>query len=224
MPFILLAWQSLMKIEGNYSLSNLTLDYWLGRGSGTVPPGLLRSPIVGQILQNTLKVALFSGLICAFLGLLIGYGVVRLRGRLLSRLLEQVSFLPYLIPSIAFGAIYLTMFARPVGPIPTLYGTLTILVLISSVKYLPMAARTGTAAMIQVGQELEEAAMVQGAGWWRRFRRVLLPLTKTGAVTGFLFTFISAMKELSLVIILVTPKTATLNTLTYRYAEQGFSQ
>ena len=43
-------------------------------------------------------------------------------------------------------------------------------------------------------------------------------------MSGFLFTFISAMKELSLVVVLVTPRTATLNTLTYRYAEQGFSQ
>jgi iron(III) transport system permease protein len=32
------------------------------------------------------------------------------------------------------------------------------------------------------------------------------------------------MKELSLVVMLVTPKTATLNTLTYRYAERGVHQ
>ncbi|MGE5623665.1 MAG: ABC transporter permease [Methanocella sp.] len=224
LPFILLAWQSLMKVEGDYRLSNLTLAYWIGRGSPRVPTGLFRSAEVGRVLWNTLRVALFSGLICAFSGLLIGYAVVRLRGRWLSRLLEQASFLPYLIPSIAFGAVYLAMFSRPLGPLPSLYGSLTLLVLVSAVKYLPMAARSGTSAMMQVAQDLEEAATVQGAGWWRRFWRVLLPLTREGAVTGFLFTFISAMKELSLVVILVTPATATLNTLTYRYAEQGFGQ
>lgn len=224
LPFVLLAWQSIMGVEGDYNLSNLTLRYWVGPGSPRVPTGLLRNSEVGRVLWNTVRVALFSGLICAFFGLLIGYAVVRLRGRWLSRLLEQAAFLPYLIPSIAFGAVYLAMFSRPLGPLPSLYGTLTLLVLVSAVKYLPMAARSGISAMMQVAQDLEEAATVQGAGWWRRFRRILLPLTREGAVTGFLFTFISAMKELSLIVILVTPATATLNTLTYRYAEQGFSQ
>ena len=198
LPFGLLAWQTLMRVEGDYGLRNLTLHYWLGRGTSTTLPGLLRSSALGHVLMNTLKIALFSGMISAFLGLLAGYGIVRLRGSWVARLLEQVSFLPYLIPSIAFGAIYLAMFARPIGPLPSLYGTLALLILVSAVKYLPMAARSGTSAMIQVGQDLEEAAVVQGAGWWRRFLRILLPLTKDGAIIGFLFTFISAMKELSL--------------------------
>ncbi len=224
MPFCLLAWQTLMRVNGDFSVSNLTLHYWIGRAAKGLEPGLLRNPVVGRVLVNTLEVALFSALIGAFAGLLIGYSVVRMRGHWLARSLEQMAFLPYLVPSIAFGAIYLTMFARPIGPIPSLYGTLVLLVLVSVAKYLPLASRSGTAAMMQVAQDLEEAAIVQGAGWWRRFMRVLLPLTKSGAITGFLFIFISAMKELSLVVILVTPGTATLNTLTYRYAEQGFTQ
>ena len=223
LPLLLLAWQSLMKVDGNYQFSNLTMRYWIGN-TAHLEPGLLRNPDVFRILLNTLKIALYSGIICSFFGVIIGYLVIRMKGQWLSQMLEQSAFLPYLIPSIAFGAIYLVMFAKPLGPIPALYGTLTLLVLVSVVKYLPMAFRSGTSAMIQVGKDLEEAAIVQGAGWWRRFTRILLPITKAGAITGFLFTFISAMKELSLVVILITPQTATLNTLTYRYAEIGYSQ
>jgi iron(III) transport system permease protein len=224
LPVALLIWQTLMRVDGNYSLANLTLEYWTGKMIPELGPGVLRSGAVGSALLNTLKLSVATATIGAFLGLLIGYFVVRLRGRKLAQVLEQVAFLPYLVPSIAFGAIYLTMFAQPIGPIPRLYGTLTLLILISVVKYLPLASRSGISSMLQVGNELEEAATVQGASWFRRAQRILVPLTKSGIITGFLFIFVSTMKELSLIVLLVTPETSTLSSLTYRYAEQGASQ
>jgi len=61
--------------------------------------------------------------------------------------------------------------------------------------------------MMQVGHELEEAAMVAGANAWQRFRRIIFPLTTSGFTSGFLLTFITTMRELSLIILLVTPAT-----------------
>jgi iron(III) transport system permease protein len=78
--------------------------------------------------------------------------------------------------------------------------------------------------MLQVGAELEEAAYVHGASWSKRFKRIILPLTTSGLTSGFLLTFITTMRELSLIILLVTPATRTLPTLTFRYSEQGYFQ
>jgi iron(III) transport system permease protein len=78
--------------------------------------------------------------------------------------------------------------------------------------------------MLQVGGELEEAAMVAGASWQRRFVKIILPLTLAGSISGFILTFIATMRELSLIILLVTPNTRTLTTMTFRYVEQGYSQ
>jgi len=36
--------------------------------------------------------------------------------------------------------------------------------------------------------------------------------------------FIATMRELSLIILLITPETRTLTTMTFRYVEQGYSQ
>ncbi len=41
----------------------------------------------------------------------------------LSKIVEQLAFIPYVIPGIAFGAVYISMFTKPFGPIPALYGT-----------------------------------------------------------------------------------------------------
>jgi iron(III) transport system permease protein len=97
-------------------------------------------------------------------------------------------------------------------------------VIVSVAKHLPYSSRSGVSAMMQVGRELEEAAQVAGANVWQRFSRVIFPLTTSGFVSGFLLTFISTMRELSLVILLVTPATQLLASQTMRYVETGNSE
>ena len=77
---------------------------------------------------------------------------------------------------------------------------------------------------MQVGGELEEAAQMNGASWWTRFKRILLPLNRKSLLSAFLIVFIGAMKETELIIMLVTPRTETLTTLTFDYVEKGYTQ
>ena len=228
-PLLILTLDSLVLLSGRYTWDNLTLQYWIGErrydlAGGAGDAGILRNPQTVTGLWNSLKLGLTTGVICSILGILIGYVVVRYRGRFISKTLDQLSFAPYLFPSIAFGAIYLSLFGRARGPIPALYGTFTILVLVCVVKYLPYASRAGTTAMLQLGRELEEAAEMTGAGWFRRMTRIILPLQKSAVGTGILLPFISAMRELSLLVLLVTPATPVATTLTIRYTERGWYQ
>ncbi len=227
LPLFLLLWQTLMLYPGTYSLSNLTSLFWIGPGGTSFAEGeagILRNMSILGSAWNSLKLSVSVAFVTGVLGLLIGYAVVKGRGTALSKGLEQISFLPYLIPSIAFGAIYLSVFTHQWGIFPSLYGTFLILVLVCTFKNLPFSARSGTSAMLQVGGELEEAGQMAGAGWFRRFGRIMLPLTIRGAMAGFLLVFITTMRELSLIILLVTPKTRTLTTMTFRYQEQGYTQ
>lgn len=226
-PIVLLLYQSLMLNAGDYSLSNLSLHFYLGESNPRYAdgaPGIFTDPQFFQATWNSVGLSIVTAVVTAIVGILLGYVIVKGRGTLLSKLTEQLAFLPYLIPGIAFGVIYLGMFAKPMGPLPALYGTFALLVLVSVVKHLPFSSRSGTAAIMQVGAELEEAAQVAGAGFLTRFRRVILPLTTSGLVSGFLLTFITTMRELSLIILLVTPATRTLTVFTFRYTQQGWYQ
>lgn len=226
LPMGLLLYQSLMARMGDYSLSNLTLHYWIGTDP-TVREGhigLLVNPRVWTAAKNTLMLGTLTGIGSALLGILLGYAISRGRGTKLALSLDQLSFLPFLIPDIAFGAIYLTMSARPMGPIPPLYGTFALLVLVSTVSRLPNATRSGTSSMMQVSMELEEAAYVHGSSWFNTFRRIMLPLTKNGFMAGFVLTFIGTMTALSLIILLYTPSTVILPVLTFEYANRELRQ
>ena len=216
-----------MLIDGFFNLSNLTMHFWTGQSDPEIAmgePGVLHNANILGAAWNTIELALFSAVIASLIGLIIAYIVVRKDGNPLARMLDQIAFIPFLFPTIAFGAMYLTMFAEARGPIPALYGTFTLLVLISVVNRLPYSVKTGVTAVTQIGRELEEAAEVAGASWGRRFRKIIVPLASSGVVTGMMVSFVGVMRELSLIILLITPSTRVLMTVGFNYAEEGLTQ
>lgn len=226
-PLSLLVWQTLMLYPNDYSLRNLTIHFWVGKSTPSLAEGesgILRNTQILGAAWNSIELSVLAALLTGLMGIFIGYVVVKGRKTWLASLVEQGSFLPYLIPSIAFGAIYLSIFAKPMGPLPSLYGSFVLLVMVCVSKNLPFAARSGISSMLQVAGELEESAMIAGASWAKRFRKIILPLTLTGSISGFILVFIATMRELSLIILLVSPNTRTLTTMTFRYVEQGYSQ
>jgi iron(III) transport system permease protein len=227
LPVLILLYSTFMFRTGDYSLSNFTLEHWIGKGDLKInngEPGVLLNTKIYKGAWNSLKLSTLTAFFTSIIGVVLGYSIVKGRGTKLSKLVEQISFIPYVIPGIAFGAVYISMFTKSVWIIPPLYGTFALLVVVSVAKHLPFSARTGVSAMLQVGKELEEAAAISGANAWTRFVRIIFPLTSTGFVSGFLLNFITTMRELSLIILLVTPKTQVLASMTMRYKENGNEQ
>lgn len=232
MPIVILILESFMLQEGNYSFSNLTLHYWIGDPDPAIMeglPGILKNSEFINSLKNSLKLTFVNGIFGTLFGQLIGYISAKGRGKLHGKIVEQMVFIPYLIPSIAFGGIYLSMFSRPqtlfgVTLIPSLYGLFALLTLTSVVKHLPFAARAGTSNMLQIGNELEEAATIAGAGFFKRLTRIVFPLSKGGFLSGFMLIFVSIMKELDLIILIMTPSTSTLPYLAFQYQNGNSSQ
>ncbi len=208
-------------------LSTFTLDYWLAEklpGAVGFPHGVLRGSELWTAAWNSLRIVGLASLICAVAGLLIGYVVVRGTAPRVAAFLRQVSFLPYLIPGIAFAAASLSLFAVARGPLPALYGTTFLLILVMAVTHLPYSSRSGIAAMMQLGREPEEAAQIAGASWWQRMRRIIFPIQKGALVTGIVLPFISGLKELSIVIMLTTTGTQLLTTLSIGLVDYGYTQ
>lgn len=226
-PLLSFAIESFLMVPGRYELSNLTTHFWWGDPNPSVAsgePGILRNKYIWNGLWNSLTLSIIVALIAGTAGILAGYAVVKRRGTKLSNVLNNLTFFPYLMPSIGFSAVILSMFAVQRGIIPALYGTFAILVIAGSVKYLPYASRASASVMLQLGNEIEEAAQIQGISWWKRMTRIIFPIQKSSFLSGYLLPFISGMRELSLFILLVTPSTAILTTMLLKYNEKGFDQ
>lgn len=228
LPLVSFALESVILRPGDYSASNFTLQFWIGTAEDNSiannEAGLLRNPNLWKALWNSLKLSIICAITAGTLGFLAGYGIVRGRGTKLAKAVDNLAFFPYLMPSMAFSVIYLSMFSTRHGPIPALYGSFFLLVLIGTVKYMPFASRSGINSMLQLSNQIEEAGEIIGVSWVKRMGRLVIPIQKSSFISGYLLPFTSCMRELSLFVLLVTPQNRVLTTLLFQYNEKGWSQ
>ena len=231
MPFFVLIMETFQITTGaGYGLDNLTLYNWIGTPDKAVKytnyPGIFRHDEFWSALWNTVRLSLIASIVTAFCGQFLGYISSRGRGKWYGNLTEQLVFVPYLMSGVAFSTMYFSMFSRPHfgGLIPSLYGTFTLIILTYVVKHFPFASRSGTANMLSISVELEEAADIAGASFWKRMSSIIIPLAKNGFISGFMLVFISIAKELDLIIIMMTPTTRTLSYLAFTYSQEGYNQ
>ena len=230
-PMFVLVMETFQINTGNgYGLDNLTLYNWIGR-DGEIEkyinyPGIFRNPEFGKAVWNTIRLTFIGSILTALCGQFLGYISTRGRGKWYGSATEQLVFVPYLMSGVAFSSMYVAMFNKPHlgGLIPSLYGTFTLIVLTSVVKHFPFASRSGTANMMQIAVELEEAADINGASFWQRMGKIVLPLAKNGFISGFMLTFISIAKELDLIIIMMDKHTQTMSYLAFTYSQEGYNQ
>lgn len=226
-PMLLLVYSSVMKNIGDWSLSNLSLHWWIGKSDPTLAhgePGILMNPQVWRGAWNTIRVSVVTALLCAVFGLLIGYVVVRMKKTRIAAVIDAIAFVPVVIPSIAFGAVYLSIFASPRLLVPALYGSFILLVLAAFAKRVPYTTRTGVSSLHQISAELEEAAYLQGASLYQRIRSIILPLAKPGLISGIFLVVTTTMREMSLFVLLMSPGNRVLAGQTFVYSEIGATQ
>ena len=223
LPLLTFAMESVIIKAGDYSLSNMTLDFWVGRNLDYLDQGdstgILFSAKVWKALGYSLLLAVTCSVVAGTSGILVGYGVAKRRGSRLASWVNSLSFFPYLMPSLAFGAIYLSMSSH----VAWLRG-FALLALVGSVKYLPFASRSGVNAMLQLSGEIEEAALITGVPWWKRMVRVIFPIQKSSFLSGYLLPMVSCMRELSLFVLLVPTSNTILTTMLMQYSEKGWAQ
>jgi iron(III) transport system permease protein len=132
----------------------------------------------------------------------------RLPGRLI---LDAIAFLPHPVPNILFALAiaYLALFISDVLP---LYGTIYVLMAVYVVCWTSFGTRVLNSSMIQVHRELEEAAQVGGVPTFQILWKVILPLIRPGLVYAWIWASLSAYRELTMAVLLASPKSQVLST------------
>jgi len=175
------------------SFERLTLDNY----AAILAPGSFRDSIANTLLlgaATATAVVPFTAL-CAWLAV---------RRRPGAWLLDQIATAPLIFPAIVMSVAFLQVFVNL--PIP-LYGTLTSVIIASSVRFLPYGMRYAYAGVLQIHEDLEDAAKTSGAGPGLVFIRVVLPLVSAALVSCWLLVFLLAAQNVALPLMLVGPGT-----------------
>jgi iron(III) transport system permease protein len=211
LPFLIILWASLLPFYIQPSLegiSKFTLKNYVTA---------LRFPKITDSIQNSILLGLGSATLVMVLTTLASWILVRtkLRGRWL---LDLLTTLPLLFPGIVMGLAILRFYLYV--PIPV-YGTLWILLIAFITRYIPYGIRYTHAGLLQLHKELEEAAYASGASWTNCMRRITLPLITPSFLGGWIFIFLLSAKELSMSILLVSPRTPVVSVAIFELWENA---
>jgi iron(III) transport system permease protein len=132
----------------------------------------------------------------------------RMRGRVV---LDAIAFLPHPVPNLLF-ALAIAYFALLVSDVVPVYGTIFVLMAVYVICWISFGTRVLNNSMIQVHRELEEAAQVGGVSTFRILCKVIVPLIRPGLVYAWIWTSLSAYRELTMAVFLASPKSQVLST------------
>ena len=190
-----------------------TVEYWQMALSDTR---------ILQALQNTLIIAFAAAIFGAFFFSLIGYVLVRTKfpGR---GILDSICWLPSAIPGVLSGLGLLWMFLGTPFFRP-FYGTLFLLAIAVVLSGITLSTQILKANFVQLGNELEEASRMSGAGFWRTYFKVVFPLMAQTMVLVAVLKFMFAAQQTAPIILLATSETRTLSLLALDQVAAGYRE
>jgi putative spermidine/putrescine transport system permease protein len=173
-------------------------------------------PFYLAVLFRTIRVAALCTLVCVVLAFPMAYCLARTRSRFKNLLLMAV-ILPLFVGNAVRAAGWMVLFgnrgfvnALLTGagiarePLQIMYTELAVVIGIIAVN-LPFVVLTLQAVLEGIDRPIEEAALGLGAGPWRTFRHVILPLAMPGVIAGTILSFILAMNAYATPVLLGGP-------------------
>jgi iron(III) transport system permease protein len=211
LPFLVLLWSSLQKfytVPSMEALKNLTLENYVY---------IFNYPTVLNSAWNSFILAVGSATVIMLLTAVICWIVVKtnIRGRWM---LDNIASLPMVFPGLVLGLSIMVLYLNfDIG----IYGTMWILFIAYLTRFMPYGLRYNTTSMMQIHKELEESAAMSGATWATTFKRIILPLLKSGFVAGWIYIVIVSIRELSTSILLYSPGTEVISIVIWELWENG---
>src|SRR6266545_2657733 len=225
-PFVLGVW---------YSMSDVKI-IGLGDFIGLKNYGdLLQSPVFQQTVRNSF---VYTGTATVFkLGLGLALALVMNQYFPFRAIIRASVLLPYIVPTALSTLAFVLIFHATLTPLPWLFRPLGIpfpssgflgdptlamgsVIFVNIWRGTPFFAISLLAGLQTIPQDLYEAASIDGANAWQRFRRITLPLMMPVLTIVTLFSIIWTFADFQLVYVLTrggpTNSTHLLATLAYQ--------
>ncbi|MEM7112223.1 MAG: iron ABC transporter permease [Chloroflexota bacterium] len=222
-----------------FLLPFVQLTLWTIKQIRTPEITVISEPFV-QYTTDTLMLGTFGALATVVIGLVIAYSnrVDSVETRNQPRWLSRLMTIGYAMPGAVIAVGVLTV-VNPIDGVVTdfaeanlgyqgfgylLTGTVIALVYGYSVRFMALAFNSISASVDKVRPNMESAARTLGAGSFRIFRRIHIPLVRTGIGAGAILVFVDAMKELPITMLLRPFGMDTLAVRAHLMSVEGFHE
>lgn len=181
-------------------------------------------------LWVSLKTVVAATIITFVFGVAAARWMARYSGRL-KPLIDGIFILPLVLPPTVVGLVLLLTFGRqgPLWPLLTFLDVNVVFswpatVISATVMAFPLMYMTAKGAFELVDSHIEDAARTLGAGEWRVFRTVTLPLARPGILAGTILCVARSLGEFGATLMLagnIPGKTTTMPVAIYFAIQAG---
>lgn len=184
-----------------------------------------------QLMEFTAGMAVLSTVLLLPFGLAIAWWLARvqLRGKIVA---ETLITLPLVLPPVVTGLVLLKLFGRRGAVGQWLHESLGVdivftwraVVIALAVMSLPLFVWAARTALEEVNPSFEQMGRTLGAGEWRIFFTITLPLAKRGVLAGTMLAFARALGEFGATIMVagnIPGETTTLSVAIYQFVQLG---
>ncbi len=179
--------------------------------------------LIRRAFANSFTYAGSAAAILAALSLLVAYALDR-RLAFARLVILPVVEMPYALPGVVVAIACILLFINPLPFIATsIYGTGWIIVFAYLASFLAIALKPVVAAVSSLERDVEEAALIDGAGIGRRLATIMLPLNLPAVVAGGVMVFLLSFNELTISALLWSAGTETLGVALLNLEDAGLA-
>jgi iron(III) transport system permease protein len=213
-PLASLVVGSFMTRAGVFALRTpFTTSHWLTT---------LSDPRLLNAVRLTLIIAGTAAIVSPLLFSIVAYVVVRTRFRGRS-VLDFAIWLSGALPGVLVGLGMLSVFLSTPG-LQGLFGSIWALLIVVVLRPATLSTNVVKGVLIQVSQDLEDAARTLGAGWLSIYWRIWIPLLTPILVVLAMMTFVLSANATSEIILVASQSTNTMSLLALQLASSGYRE
>lgn len=206
-PILGLAYRALLPAPGvAFTLDNISLDNFVDS---------LSNPRTVDGFINSATLAAGAMLICGVLGWAVGLLVTRTRS-VTNTPLTLIVLLPTAVPGLIIGVGWLIL-----GRYTDLYNTRWLILLAYVCAFTALVLQAVRAPLRQTPAAVEEAARISGAGRLRAIVDTSGRMAIPAAVSGAVLVAVTAVRELTVSVLLIAPSTTTLGVQVFNLQQAG---
>jgi iron(III) transport system permease protein len=155
----------------------------------------------GKSIFNSLWGAVLAATIIVCIGTVLGHAIARnIAG---TRLFDLLGVFVFVIPAVVLGIGCISLWNHPETQI--IYGSIGIMVAGYVARYGIIGIRTIAITTAQTPVSLEQAASAFGAGYFRRYFRIVLPLQWRALSGAWLLAVVFCLRDLDTVVLFYPP-------------------
>ena len=206
-PILGLAYRALLPAPGiPFTLETISLANFTNA---------LSNPRVIDGLTNSALLSITAALICGILGWVIGILVSRTHARG-NTLLMLSTLLPSALPGLIIGVAWLIA-----GRYTGLYNTIWIILIAYVCAFTALVVQSVRAPLISTPTTVEEAARISGATPLKALFSTVGAMSIPAAISGAVLVAVTAIRELTISVLLVAPGTTTLGVQVFNLQQAG---